>query len=294
MVKSIFLPVRYKILTISIMSLLATVLSCQCFAQQLNDTTKRIKVIDTLKKDLFTAPDTVRHLHSKLWTLLPPSIMIAYGTSSFYFHPVRRIDKSIYNETLKHDWVPNSHMEDYFQFAPVILTYGLNLAGIHGKNTFVDRSMTYLLAQGMTELTVFSLKKATHRARPNGSNSYSFPSGHTANAFAGAEFMAQELGEKSPFYSAIGYAFAATTGVFRIYHKDHWFSDVVAGAGFGILSTKGAYLLYPVIRNSLTPKGREKERSSTGIDIKQKPKKEKILLPSFNDGTIGLQFAMQL
>jgi hypothetical protein len=106
--------------------------------------------------------------------------------------------------------------------------------------------------------------------------------------------MAQELGEKSPFYSVIGYAFAATTGVFRIYHKDHWFSDVVAGAGFGILATKGAYLLYPVIRNSLTAKGREKEKGSTGIDIKQKKKREMILLPSFNDGAIGLQFAMQL
>src|SRR5882757_3477557 len=169
MVKSIFLTVKYKIGTVSISIWLTLAFTCQCFAQQLNDTTKRIKVIDTLKKDLFTAPDTVSHLHSKLWTLVPPSIMIAYGTSSFYFHPVRRIDKSIYNETLKHDWVPNSHMEDYFQYAPVILTYGLNLAGIHGKNTFVDRSMAYLLAQGMTELTVFSLKKATHRVRPNGS-----------------------------------------------------------------------------------------------------------------------------
>jgi hypothetical protein len=296
MVKSISFSVKYKILTISIMIWLVLVLACQCFAQQLNDTTKgkRIRIIDTLKKDLFTAPDTVGHLHSKLWTLVPPSIMIVYGTSSFYLHPVRRLDKSIYNETLKHDWVPNNHMENYFQYAPVILTYGLNLAGIHGKNTFVDRSMTYLLAQGMVELTVFSLKKATHRVRPNGSNSYSFPSGHTANAFAGAEFMAQELSGKSPYYGLVGYALAATTGAFRIYHKDHWFSDVVAGAGFGILATKGAYLLYPVIRNNLTHKAREKQKSSTGIDIKQKPKSKMILLPSFNDGAIGLQFAMQL
>ncbi|MDB5146097.1 MAG: hypothetical protein JWQ57_117 [Mucilaginibacter sp.] len=296
MFKSIFLPVKYKIITVSIMVLLAVMLTCQCSAQELNDTTKnkRLNVIDTLKKDLFTAPDTVAHLHSKLSSLVLPSIMIVYGTSSFYFHPVRRLDHSVYNQTLKHDWVPDNHMENYFQYAPVILTYGLNLAGIHGKNTFVDRSMTYLLAQGMVQLTVFSLKKATHRVRPNGANSYSFPSGHSANAFAGAEFMAQELDEKSPYYGFLGYAFAATTGVFRIYHKDHWLSDVVAGAGFGILATKGAYLLYPVIRNNLTPSAREKEKNRVGADLKQKKKKEMILLPSFNDGAIGLQFAMQL
>jgi membrane-associated phospholipid phosphatase len=166
----------------------------------------------------------------------------------------------------------------------------VNLVGVHGKNTFVDRTFIYLLSQGMLNLTVFSLKNVTGRTRPNGANNYSFPSGHTANAFAGAEFMAQELSGKSWIYGLIGYTFATTTGIFRVYHQDHWFSDVVAGAGFGILATKGAYLLYPVIRNTLT-----KKESAQSINKPVKHRKKQsamILLPSYSNGTTGLNFAM--
>lgn len=269
-----------------------------CFkaTAQKADTTKKVNIGDTLKKDLFTAPDTVQHLHSKTWALIPPAVLVGYGVSSFYIKPVRQVDKYIYDQTAKNNFVPHRHLENFFQYTPVVLTYGLNLVGVHGKNTFVDRTLIYLLSQGMLELSVFSLKHATHRTRPDGSDNYSFPSGHTANAFNGAEFMSQELGQNSIGYSIVGYAFATTTGVFRIYHQDHWFSDVVAGAGFGILSTKAAYLLYPVIRNSLTRSGREKEKNR---DVppelqKQKPQKSTLVLPSFHDGAFGLQFAMTL
>ena len=143
-------------------------------------------------------------------------------------------------------------------------------------------------------LTTFGIKKASHRLRPDGSNYYSFPSGHTANAFLGAEFMAQELGDKSIAYSAIGYSFATATGILRMYNRDHWFSDVVAGAGFGILSAKAAYLLYPYIRNRLFKAGREKEENR---DVPAELKKEKttssIILPTYREGALGLQFAMQ-
>ncbi|MDR6940875.1 hypothetical protein [Mucilaginibacter pocheonensis] len=53
------------------------------------------------------------------------------------------------------------------------------------------------------------------------------PSGHTANAFLGTEFMAQELGDKSIDYSVVGNGFATATGILRIYNRDH--CDVVAG-----------------------------------------------------------------
>lgn len=263
-------------------------------AQNSADTTKKVKVVDTLKKDLLTAPDTVRHLHSKGWALVPPAVMVGYGATSFFVHPLRQLDHSIYNEAKNHNFVPDYHTENFIQYTPVVLVYGLNLVGVHGKNTFVDRTLIYVLSQGMLELTVFSLKHATHRLRPNGADHYSFPSGHTANAFAGAEFMSQELSGKSVLYGVLGYTFATTTGVFRIYHQDHWFSDVVAGAGFGILATKGAYLLYPYIRNSLTKKGRDAEKNKDVPDLKEKPRRNTLLLPSFQDGALGLQFAMSL
>jgi hypothetical protein len=262
---------------------------------QVTDTTKKVNIVDTLKKDLFTAPDTVKHLRSKAWALVPPSILVAYGASNFFFHPVRRLDISINNDIMED--APNfrHHPENFFQYTPVALVYGLNLVGVHGKNTFVDRTLIFTMAEGMMGLTTFGLKKVSHRLRPDGSNYYSFPSGHTANAFLGAEFMAQELGDKSIGYSAVGYGFATATGILRMYNRDHWFSDVVAGAGFGILSTKAAYLLYPYIRNRLFKAGRQKEHNRDVPDeLKKQPKSSSIIMPSYNEGVLGLHFAMQL
>jgi hypothetical protein len=263
-------------------------------AQQVSDTTKSINVADTVKKDLLTAPDTVKHLHSKGWTLIPPAILIAYGASNFIIKPVRRLDVSINNDIYKANPNFNHHPENYFQYTPVALVYGLNLVGIHGKNTFIDRTIIFAMAEGMMGITTLGLKKATHRLRPDGSDHYSFPSGHTGNAFVGAEFMSQEFGDKSFGYSAIGYGFATATGILRIYNRDHWFSDVIAGAGFGILSTKAAYLLYPYIRNRLFKAGRDKENNKDVPEaIKKQQKSSSLLLPSYQDGFVGLQFAMQ-
>ena len=262
--------------------------------QTIGDTTPKVNVVDTLKKDLLTAPDTVQHLYSKTSSLIPPAILIGYGGASFAIKPLRKFDTYIYNEAKKHDLSPRQHLEDYFQFAPPVLVYGLNLVGVHGKNTFIDRTLIYVMSQGMLNVALFAVKRTTHRLRPNNADYYSFPSGHTANAFAGAEFMAQELGGKSIAYSVVGYTFATTTGIFRIYHQDHWFSDVVAGAGFGILSTKAAYLLYPYIRNRLFKAGREKEDNrDIPADLKKAPKTSSILLPSYQDGNLQLTFAMQ-
>lgn len=277
-----------------IIYLLLTLITFSAYAQEGKDTTKK-NIVDTLKKDLLTAPDTVQHLHSKVTSLIPPVALIGYGAASFYVKPLRRLDHSIYNEAAQHNFVTNSKLENYFQFAPVALVYGLNLVGVHGKNTFIDRTLTYAMAEGMLGISLYAVKHATHRLRPNGADRYSFPSGHTANAFSGAEFMAQELDGNSIVYSIIGYTFATTTGVFRIYHQDHWFSDVVAGAGFGILSTKGAYLLYPYLRNALFKGKKDKEKSTDLPDnLKKKSFKNTVLLPSYQQGAFGLQFSMEL
>jgi hypothetical protein len=258
------------------------------------DTGKKVNIADTLKKDLFTAPDTVKHLRSKTWALVPPAVLIAYGTSNFFIKPVRRLDVSIYNDVNEDHPNFSHHPENFFQYTPVALVYGLNLVGIHGKNTFVDRTLIFAMAEGMMSIATFGLKKVTHRLRPDGSNYYSFPSGHTANAFLGAEFMAQELGDKSIGYSAVGYGFATATGILRIYNRDHWFSDVIAGAGFGILSTKAAYLLYPYLRNRLFKAGREKENNKDlPEELKKKDQRSSIVLPTYSNGMLGLQLAME-
>ena len=98
---------------------------------------------------------------------------------------------------------------------------------------------------------VLSIKNLSGETRPDGSDKYSFPSGHTAAAFATAEFLRQEYKDVSPWYGVAGYAMAATTGYLRMYNNKHWVGDVAAGAGIGIMSTKLAYWIYPVIKHAL-------------------------------------------
>jgi len=238
------------------------------------------QVTDSIKKDLLTAPDTVKRLHSKPWALIPPAALMVYGALSFEFTPIRRLDFAINNEIVKTDPNFSTKAESYFQFAPIAIVYGLNLAGFAGKNTFIDRTALLALSGGFVAAAGYTLKYSTHRLRPNQSDYLSFPSGHTSTAFAGAEFLAQEYSDRSIWYGVAGYTIATATGVFRLYNRDHWFSDVVAGAGLGILSTKVSYLVYPYIRNALTHKN--KDGKST------------MLIPTYQEGMLGFSFAKQL
>jgi membrane-associated phospholipid phosphatase len=271
------LPDFNKLSLKKLLVILCCAISFQAFAQnKITDTTKK-NVADTIKKDLFTAPDTVKKLHSNPLSLIPPAALIGYGALSFVVHPIRRLDYYVRNEIAKTDPNFNTKAESYFLFTPIVMVYGLDLIGVEGKNTFIDRTALLALSGGFAGLSSLTLKYTTHRLRPNGKDHYSFPSGHTTAAFAGAEFLAQEYSEKSPVYTVIGYSFAVTTGIFRMYNRDHWFSDVVAGAGFGILSTKAAYLVYPYLRNWLTHT--DKNGKSTFI------------MPTYQDGVPGLSFA---
>ncbi|MDB5005855.1 MAG: superfamily protein [Mucilaginibacter sp.] len=246
---------------------------------QVVDTAKK-KLGDTIKKDLFTAPDTGKKLHSNPKSLIIPIAAIAYGALSFEIKPIRNLDYYIHGDIKRTDPGFNTKAESYFLFAPIAVVYGLNLVGVSGKNTFIDRTALLGLSGGILGISELALKHATHRLRPNGADYYSFPSGHTGAAFLAAEFLAQEYSEKSPIYTVIGYSFAVTTGIFRMYNRDHWFSDVVAGAGFGVLSTKAAYLIYPYLRNKLTHK--DKHGRST------------MVMPTYQNGVPGLSFAMRM
>src|SRR5260370_39105799 len=80
---------------------------------------------DTIKKDILTAPDTVKKLHPKTWTLIPPAGLIAYGASSFFVHPLRRFDYYIYSDIQRTNPTFNTTTESYFQFWPIIMEHGL-------------------------------------------------------------------------------------------------------------------------------------------------------------------------
>lgn len=216
---------------------------------------------------------------TKPGTYIVPAVFVGYGALSFVVKPIRNVDYYFRSEVEQNAPNFNSKPGDYLQLAPAALVYGLNLVGVKGKHGFVDRTALLALSGAILSIADGS-KFLVRRTRPYGTDPLSFPSGHTGAAFLCAEYLAQEYSDKSPWYGVIGYTMATSTIVMRVYGKAHWFSDCVAGAGLGMLSTKAAYLLYPKIRHWLSHK--DKEGRSTSI------------MPTYEYGAPGLSFAMQL
>ena len=79
-------------------------------------------------------------------------------------------------------------------------------------------------------LIVAPLKLATRRRRPDGGDRLSFPSGHTATAFALSSVLARRHGFR---IGLPAYGLAVLVPVGRVGEKKHHFSDAVAGACIG-------------------------------------------------------------
>ena len=73
--------------------------------------------------------------------------------------------------------------------------YGLNLCGVKGKHRIVDRSVILAMSYATMGILVNSMKFAFREKRPDSGARNSFPSGHTATAFMGAEFLYKEYKE---------------------------------------------------------------------------------------------------
>lgn len=153
------------------------------------------------------------------------------------------------NEEIKEErdeYIPNyrHRIDDYLQFAPIAAVYGLDALGVKAKTDFANRTAILIKTEIILAAITFPLKKFTAVPRPDTGQPTSFPSGHTAQAFAAATFMAKEYGHQSPWYSIGAYSVATTVGVMRMMNNRHWLSDVFVGAGVGILSTNLAYMTH--------------------------------------------------
>jgi membrane-associated phospholipid phosphatase len=100
------------------------------------------------------------------------------------------------------------------------------------KPVLVRTAKESALALGLTAVGASLVKVVTQRERPDASTHYSFPSGHTAGAFAVATVLDREFGRG---LGRFAFAAAVTAGYARIANDRHYFSDVVAGMLVGNL-----------------------------------------------------------
>lgn len=182
--------------------------------------------------------------------LAVPATLIGVGIVGLESDWLKGHNGEVRDELQEH---PHSKVtvDDFTQFAPIAATYGLKLFGVRSLHGYADMTIIAGTAYLLSSLTVYGLKTVTKIERPDGSSRNSFPSGHTAAAFTGAELLRREYWDVSPWIGVAGYAVAAGTGFFRMYNNRHWLTDVIAGAGIGILSAQAAYWLYPAISKSL-------------------------------------------
>ena len=141
-----------------------------------------------------------------------------------------------------------TRIDDYTQFFGPAMTVGLKLGGVEGRSDwprlFASAAMSYGIMAGF----VNGIKYTAKEMRPDGSTANSWPSGHTATSFVGATLLHKEYGlTRSPWYSVAGYGVATATGIMRILNNRHWISDVMSGAGIGIMSTELGYALSDVL-----------------------------------------------
>ena len=120
-----------------------------------------------------------------------------------------------------------------FQIGAGFATYGTGKAMGDKKLAYTGRDI--VRAQVVSQVMVQTLKYTIQRDRPDHSNNKSFPSGHSASAFATATVLHRYYGWK---VGGPAYALGSYVALARMSWNRHHATDVVMGAGFGIAAAR--------------------------------------------------------
>ena len=132
---------------------------------------------------------------------------------------------------------------DITQHVPLVTMLTLKAAGVDNGRGWWETLGTAAAAYIISDAITYGLKHTVKETRPDHSDHYSFPSGHTTLAFSGATILHKEYGHVSPWISVGGYAVATLTAIDRVRRDRHHWYDVAAGAGIGVVCTHLTYYL---------------------------------------------------
>ncbi len=137
----------------------------------------------------------------------------------------------------------NDSADDILRWVPLAATVGMKVSGVDSQSSWKRLTVNTLSTLALTVGVTYCLKHTVHSMRPDKSDHYSFPSGHTSAAFANATILHKEYGHVSKWVSISGYAVAAFTAYDRVRLDRHHWMDVIAGGAIGIASAELGYWL---------------------------------------------------
>ncbi len=190
-------------------------------------------------------------------SLIAPAILIGYGITTVK-------DQGLYSsyhaqaDIMRLTGGRGSTIDNYLQFSPYVEFAALLALKVKCKNDALNTALLIAKSEIIMSAMVFPLKYMIKEERPyshdkakagvsleerkKDPNAFvSMPSGHTANAFCAATIVYREFRYKSAWYGIGAYTLATSVAAFRMINNQHWESDVLVGAGIGILSTNIVY-----------------------------------------------------
>ena len=185
----------------------------------------------------------------KIKGFIIPIALISYGSLKPLIPQINNIDTTIRNNIYKNHSNFKTTADDYLMWLPTASIYAMDALNIKTRHSFKEHLLIDAGSIIITGAFVFGMRTISKNMTVYNSYNTQFPSGHAANAFRGAEMLHQELKLNNPVLSYSGYLVASGVGLLRLYNKDHLFTEVIAGAGVGLLSTKLTYLFFNRFKN---------------------------------------------
>ncbi|MDD2701838.1 MAG: phosphatase PAP2 family protein [Sideroxydans sp.] len=198
---------------------------------------------DLLKQDaqdIFSAP---AHWDRQDWQDIGIATATVIGTALIIDRPLR--DTMRKQDQGSRFWL---EVEKFGREYAALTMAGLYVGGLAGDDKMLaaaqDSVITSIIASG---IIVTGIKTAVGRARPMANKGVfdshpltdpnsSFPSGHSAQAFAVAAVLAEHYNET--WQQASFYGVASLAALARPYHDKHFASDIVASAFISIWTAK--------------------------------------------------------
>lgn len=250
---------KYRIIKSFFTFILVMLCACHAHSQIAVDTiyNQNLSVRESIICD--TTPQRVTRFNPQQ-LILPGTLMVSglLGAIDYDNNLNRSVNDAMTNLSNGHQ----CKVDDYLRFVPSAAHLVMGSLGVKSKHNFKERFLISATAHAAMLIMGYGTKYVIHEQRPDLSDKHSFPSGHVAIAFTGAELLRAEYGNA---YGIAGYALASGVALLRLYNNRHWLNDVLMGAGIGILSARIGYWVLPLERKLFKINGKHSNTSTVTV-----------------------------